>query len=56
MTICSLKKKKNLKIKTKLKTTSVKTLLSGIFYKTNLTDFCVDTLILNEHVQLKCKT
>ena len=35
---------------------SVTTLLNNIFYKTNLTDFCVDTWFLNEHAQLKNKT
>ena len=53
MTVCRLKKKLNLKIQTKLKKTGVKTLLNGIFYKANLTDFYVDTLFLNEHTQLK---
>ena len=53
MTACRLKKKLNLKIQTKLKKTGVKTLLNGIFYKANLTDFYVDTLFLNEHTQLK---
>ena len=55
-----LKNKTKLKKKTKnkfiLKKTSVKTLLNNIFYKTNLTAFlifCVDTLFLNEHTQLK---
>ena len=35
---------------------SVTTLLNNIFYKTNLTDSCVDTWFLNEHAQLKDKT
>ena len=54
--MCSLKIKLNLKSKTKLKKTRVKTLLIVIFYKTNLTDFCEDTLFLNEHPQLNKKT
>ena len=49
----SLKIKLNLKSKTKLKKAIVKILLNVIFYKTNLTDFCVDTLFLNEHVHIK---
>ena len=55
--------KKNTSVKTMLdhhaqlkKKASVKTLLNDIFYKTNLTDFCVDTLFLNKHAQLKNKT
>ena len=52
----SLKIKLNLKSKTKLKKAIVKILLNVIFYKTNLTDFCVDTLFLNEHVQFKNET
>ena len=32
-----------------LKKASVKTLLNDIFYKTNLTDFRGDTLLLNEY-------
>ena len=39
-----------------LKNTSVKTLLSDIFYKINLTDFCGGTLFLNEHAQFKNKS
>ena len=35
---------------------SVATLLNNIFYKTNLTNFCVDTWFLNEHALLKDKT
>ena len=45
---------RSLKNKTKLKRTSVMTLMS--FFKRNLTDFFtfyVDTLFINEHAQLK---
>ena len=52
----SLKIKLNLKGKTKLKKAIVKILLNVIFYKTNLTDFCVDTLFLNEYAQFKNET
>ena len=52
----SLKIKLNLKSKTKLKKAIVKILLNVIFYKTNLTDFCVDTLFLNEYAQFKNET
>ena len=33
-----------------------KNLLKWPFLKTSLNDFCVDTLFLNEHAQLKNKT
>ena len=52
----SLKIKLNWESKTKLKKASVKTLLNDIFYKTNLSDFCVDALFLNDHAQLKNRT
>ena len=37
------------------KNISVKTLLNDIFYKTNLTGFRGDTLLLNEYASLKSK-
>ena len=56
MGMCSLKINLNLKSKTKLKKAIAKILLNVIFYKINPTDFCVDTLFLNEHGQFKNET
>ena len=49
------KLKNKTKIKTKLEKTSVKILLNDIFRKKSdwLFNFCVGTLLLNEHAQLK---